>query len=68
MYYLKTQTVVDPINFGLDVEVIKKIEKRRNKKNQPINKPIIISNEPSNENKKSTTTKACEIGCDTCGS
>jgi len=67
MYYLKTQPAVDPINFGLDVEVIKKIEKRRNKKNQPINKPIIV-NEPTIEVKKSTTTKACEIGCDTCGS
>ncbi len=30
MYYLKTQPAVDPINFGLDVEVINKIEKRRN--------------------------------------
>jgi ribonucleoside-diphosphate reductase alpha chain len=68
MYYLKTQPAVDPINFGLDVEVIKKIEKRRNKKNQPINKPIVVSNETTNENKKSTTIKACEIGCDTCGS
>ena len=67
MYYLKTQPAVDPINFGLDVEVIKKIEKRRNKKNQPINKPIIV-NEPTIEVKKSITTKACEIGCDTCGS
>ncbi len=30
MYYLKTQPAVDPINFGLDVEVINKIEKGRN--------------------------------------
>lgn len=29
MYYLKTQPAVDPINFGLDIEVINEIEKKR---------------------------------------
>ncbi len=45
MYYLKTQPAVDPINFGLDVEVINKIEKRRNIINNKKNnvEPVIIN-------------------------
>lgn len=33
MYYLKTQPAIDPISFGIDIDVIKQIEKKRGIKN-----------------------------------
>lgn len=38
MYYLRTQPASDPIKFGLDQEIINKIEKTRNYKPEPENK------------------------------
>lgn len=49
MYYLKTQPAVDAIQFGLDAEIIKNIEKRRN-----ISTNYYLNNDDSDEESNDT--------------
>lgn len=61
MYYLKTQPAVDPISFGLDIDVINEIEKKRG-----IVKDKKVTRGRKPAKKEPTKPVSSLIACDSC--
>jgi ribonucleoside-diphosphate reductase alpha subunit len=64
MYYLKTQPAVDPISFGLDIDIINEIEKERG-----IDKKAKITKKIGKKNVEKVAQKPkSAINCESCSS